>query len=332
MRLERLGASALILSLFACGGEGTTPELTFVAVTFNSGTTLGLPHDDAPDDGYTSAEATLSDTHYGDGLAWVPVVEATRDFFATVQPDVVGFQEIFHSGECATIPASAHAGFVCETWSDGDPTVTQVVMGAGYQVACHLEKPDKCLAVKRSFGTFRGCDGDLCLDGLDGSRVDGCGGGSRIGRGVVDLAVGGSITVVNVHGSSGLSPEDRDCRVKQFDQIFVDLGDGQPGANGSANVIMGDLNTDPGRLAVNDVSAARFAEFVGDGKAFHFVSDVGEGAAPSYGGVLNIDHVVSDLYDGDCWIAGLTDGRPAITDIVYFDHMPVVCTLQGDLP
>lgn len=320
-------------ALSGCGGDDG-PALAFVAVTFNSGTTLGLAHDDPPDDGYTSTNAETSDTWYGDGLAWVPIVDEARVFFGSVAPDIAAFQEIFHPGECATIPEDQRPGFVCESWSPGDPTVVQMVVGAGYQIACHLDKPDKCIAVKRSFGTIRGCDADVCLDHLAGARVADCGGGSRVGRGVIDLAVGGSITVVNVHGSSGLAQGDQDCRSQQFEQVFVDLGDGggEPGANGAVNVVLGDLNTDPGRFAGTDDSADRFNDFVGDDQAFHFVSEVGQDATPTYAGIVNIDHVASDAYTGECWSAGVTDGHPAVTEAIYFDHTPLVCALGGPLP
>jgi hypothetical protein len=326
------GLIALALLASACGDDA--PELSFVAVTFNSGTTLGMPHDDPPDDGYTSTNAETSDMWYGNGLAWVPVVDETRAFFAELSPDIVAFQEIFHPGECPSIPGDQYAGFVCDGWTDGDPTVVQTVVGAGYQVACHLDKPDKCIAVKRAFGSFRGCDGDVCLDGLDGARVMDCGGGSRIGRGVVDLVAGGSITVVNVHGSSGLASGDQDCRVKQFEQVFVDIGDGsgEPAANGAVNVVLGDLNTDPGRFVGTDDSADRFVDFVGDGLDFHFVSDVGVEAPPTYAGIVNIDHIVSDAYSGQCWSAGVTEGHPLVTETIYFDHTPLVCALDGPLP
>ena len=69
------------------------------------------------------------------------------------------FQEIFHPGECAAIPVEFHAGFYCETYADGDPTVAQAILGPGYQVACNLGKPDKCAAVRTALGTFRGCAG-----------------------------------------------------------------------------------------------------------------------------------------------------------------------------
>jgi len=188
-------------------------------------------------------------------------------------------------------------------------------------------KPDKCAAVRKDFGSFRGCDEDLCLDGLDGARVEGCGSGSRIGRGVIDLADGGTLTVATVHGTSGVSEEEQACRVRQFEQVFVDL-DGEPAANGARNLVMGDFNTDPGRLADGDASAARVNDFAGDGKPFHFVTDVGPRAEPTYANVFDIDHVISDAFDGDCWAAGVTDGHPPVIDAVYFDHVPVVCTLE----
>ena len=91
------------------GADAGEADISFLAVTFNTGTTGGLAHDSLPADGDTSAHATISDTYYGDGLAWVPAVEAARTFFAEVDPDVIVFQEIFHSDECATVPLEARA-------------------------------------------------------------------------------------------------------------------------------------------------------------------------------------------------------------------------------
>ena len=310
--------------------DGPKPDagpLTLVAVTFNTGTTLNMGHDLPPDDGYTSAHAKLSDQYYGDGLAWHKAVTATKAWFAQVNPDVVVFQEIFYAGDCPGIPQTAYKDFYCETWKAGDPTVAQEVLGTGYQVMCHVGKSDKCAAVKKSFGTFQGCKTDFCLEGLEGFPVKDCGSGSRIGRGTIDLVGGGTLTLVNVHGSSGVNGDDMDCRVKQFEQVFVDLGDGKPAASGVRNLIMGDLNTDPGRVALFDKSAARWNDFVGSGKKFHFISDVGPLAPPSYSGLFNIDHVVSDVGKGSCWIAGVTAGHPVVLDAVYFDHKPVVCAV-----
>ena len=305
--------------------EARPVPLTLTVVTFNSGTTEGLAHDGEPDDGYTSAHAALSDQYYGDGLAWVPAVQAATAFFAQVQPDIVVFQEIFYSGDCAEIPAEARADFVCESYTSGQPTVAQVLLGDGYQVACHIGKTDKCAAVRTAFGTFAGCNESLCLDGLDGAKVDGCGGGSRVGRGTIELATGGTLTVVNVHGSSGFKEEDIDCRKRQFEQVFVDL-DGQPAANGVRNLVMGDLNTDPARALGADASADRLADFAGGGKAFHFITAVGLDAPATYAGFFNIDHVLSDSLVGDCWAAG-NEPHPAVIDAVYFDHQPIVCTV-----
>ena len=303
------------------------PPGQIVVVTFNTGTSESMGHDRPPDDGYTSAHAELSDQWYGDGLAWLPAVQGARDFLEQVRPDLVAFQEVFWSGECPAIPEAAWQDFVCESWAAGQPTVAQVVLGAGWQVACHLGKNDKCLGVRRTLGTLRGCDADLCLDGLAGQRVQGCGGGSRVGRGVVELTAGGTLTVVSVHGSSGISADDQACRVRQFEQVFVDLGDGsgEPAANGERNLVLGDLNTDPVRMAAFDLSAVRFADFVGPEQPFGFLSDVAADAPASYMNAVNIDHVVSDAAKGSCWVAGLTEGHPAVVEAVYFDHKPVVC-------
>ena len=309
------------------GGEG---DDTIVVVTFNTGTTEGLDHD-GDDDGYDADDAAISDTWYGDGLAWLPAVEAARSFFAATQPDLVAFQEIFYAGDCVSIPEEAHAGFFCAGWAEGDAIVTEAILGEGYQVACHLGKPDKCAAVRRDFGSFRGCDEHFCLEGLDGGEVEGCGSGSRVGRGTVDRADGGVLNFVNVHGSSGTSSDDEACRLAQIDQVFGDLGDGRPAADGAGvgapNLVVGDFNTDPGRWTDIDPSAARWVEEVGGDAPFQWISDVGPEAAPTYQGLANIDHVVADQHEGSCWAAGVSDGHPAVLDAIYFDHVPVVCAV-----
>ena len=306
------------------GADTVLPRL-FTVVTFNTGTTEAMGDDDGP---YTTALSTNSDLYYGDGLAWQPAVAAAQAFFAEVDPDIVVFQEIFYSGVCPEVPEEARTAFICETWEEGDPTVAQVILGDGWQVMCHPGKDDKCAAVNRRFGSFRGCEADFCLEGLDGTRVEDCGRGARVGRGLIDLVDGGTLTLVNVHGSSGMTEEEFDCRTKQFEQVFVDLGDGEPGANGDRNLIMGDFNTDPGRLTAADPSAARLLDFVGEGLAFHFVSDVGRDVPASYAGLFNIDHVISDVLQGNCWTAGLSADHPAVLETPYFDHKPVVCTIE----
>jgi len=331
---RRLLLFALALEAAACGGDDadTDPPLSFVAVTFNTGTTEGMSHDAPPDDGYTSQHALYSDQYYGDGLAWIPAVEATRAFLAEVDPEIVVFQEIFHAEECGDIPAEARTDFICETWQPGDPTVANQVLGPGWQVACHLGKNDKCAAVKRSFGSFRGCDADFCLEGLDGFRVETCGNGSRVGRGVIDLVSGGTFTLINFHGTSGMGDSDEQCRKKQVEQVFVDFGDGAPAASGERNLVLGDLNTDPGRMTGWDPSAVRWNDFVGPGQAFHWITEVGEDALRTYGEMYSIDHVVSDSFSGSCWHAGVTEGHPNVIEAMYFDHRPAVCSLKEEAP
>lgn len=316
--------------LGGCSSDDPGDSPAFVVATFNTGTTTGLGHDSPPDDGYGSAQAKISDQYYGDGLAWAAVIADTHAWFQQNPVDVVGFQEIFHPGECTTVPAEAKPGFVCETWQPGDPTVAQTIVGEGFQVACNVGHSDKCLAVRKSFGSIAGCDADLCLDFLRGSEVNGCGKGSRIGGAVIQLAAGGNLTVVNVHGSSGLAQSDQDCRALQFSQVFIDAGDGAPAANGARNVIFGDFNTDPGRMADFDESAALVNEYTGNGNPFHFVTAVGAEAPPTYAGLFDIDHVISDAFSGSCFVAGLSEGHAAVTETVYFDHKPHVCRLHAE--
>lgn len=321
---------ALVLAGASCGDDHDRAESGAVrVVTFNTGTTDGLAHDALPDDGYGSEQAAIADAWYGNGLAWQPVVDDVRRFLAEIQPDIVAFQEIFHTEDCAGIPESTRQGWVCETWSEGGPTVAQQVLGAGYRVACHPGKPDKCLGVRRGFARIRGCPGDLCLDGLEGTNIPGCGSGARVARAVLDLATGDALTVVSVHGTSGFSGDDVACREMQFAQVFVDLGDGSgmPAANGEQNLVLGDFNTDPARAAPIDASARALAAATGDGSRFHFVSPVGASVPPTYAKLFNIDHVISDTFVGSCDSPGLDGSDSAVTSITYFDHLPLVCDL-----
>lgn len=309
-------------------GEKTETDRESAAitvVTFNTGTTESMAHDSEPNDGYSSEHAARSDAYYGDGLAWKPAVEAAKAFLAEVQPDVVVFQEIFWTGECVDIPEEAKADFICEDFEPGGKTVAQIILGEGYQVACHPGKPDKCAAVRSAFGAFEGCEEDFCLEGLEGFGVEGCGRGARIARGVIQRSNGETLTLVSVHGSSGISGDDKACRLKQFEQIFVDMGNGLAAANGEKNLIMGDFNTDPGRLANGDESAAKLLEYVGEGKRFQFLTRIGTDAPATYGGLFNIDHVISDALFGECKAAGVDEGLQAVSDALYFDHTPIVC-------
>ena len=310
------------------GGGPDVPPGHFLVATINTGTTEGLTHDE-PGDVYGSEQGGYSDTYYGDGAAWVPAVEALRAWLDTVRPDLVAFQEVFYSGHCPEIPAEARVGFVCESWVVGDPTVAQLLLGSGYQVACNLGKDDKCLGVRKAFGRIRQCaDDDFCLEGLDGGTVSGCGSGSRIGRGTIDLVGGGELTVVTVHGTSGVMPEDMECRRRQVEQVFEDL-DGEPAANGARHVILGDLNVDPCRVPEwLDESSNEWNRRVGDGEDFHWVSPCGALVPPTYAGTLNIDHVASDVFEGDCWVPGVTAGHDAVYPPAYYDHKPLVCELR----
>lgn len=246
---------------------------------------------------------------------------------AAVQPDIIAFQEIFWAGDCEGVPEDSRTGFFCEGWAPGEPTVVEAVLGSDYQIACHLGKPDKCLGVRTSFATIAGCDSALCLDGLAGGEVEGCGSGSRVGRATLNRMDGDPLTLVSVHGSSGLSPDDQACRVAQVAQVFDDLGDGRPALHGASNLLLGDLNTDPGRMTEADPSAAAWrdgAEEVG----LRWITSIDPEDTPTYSGLVSIDHVAADRLDGSCWHAGLDDEHAAVFEGTYFDHLPAVCTVK----
>jgi hypothetical protein len=301
------------------GGDQGPP--TFVAVTFNTGIhpTVGVA-------GFTFQQSQDLDTYYGHGLCWGPAIDQARAFFDNVQPDIVTFQEIFDTNECEDIPTEAREGFVCENWTPCSATVEELILGPGYQVACNWQKSDKCAAVKKEFGTFSGCSDDYCLDGLYGSTINNCGQGARIGRGIIDLSGSGTITIVNVHGSSGVSGDDMECREKQVEQVFIDLGDGDPAVNGDHNLVLGDFNTDPRSPSalVLDSSARRWADFVGSDKPFDFINEY----VKTYENLFCIDNVVSDVLTGTCWYPGFTEGHPTISPEGFFDHTPTVCTIE----
>lgn len=326
MPLPRAVPALLFSCLLAsCSGGGNSAERGGAVpphlrvMTFNTGTPDCAPGTSGD---WTCDDAEVASEWYGTGLAHQALLPDVRQFVDTIAPDIVALQEVFDVGRCPEIPAEARPGFICEHWQPGDPGVAAVILGDGYQIACHRDRPDKCLAVRTEMGRFRGCDDVICPSHLAGGMTDSCGGGTRIGRGVIDFAAGGSLTVVSVHGTSGVGREDQACRVQQFEQVFSDIldGTGQAAASGAANLVLGDLNTDPGRLALIDQSAARWNDFVGDGLAFSMITQIGLLAPPTYARLLNIDHVASDVFDGTCFPG-------TATETVAFDHRPIVCDI-----
>jgi hypothetical protein len=333
---RRATAVLLVVGGFVASCYGSEPDAdknavndgSFIVMTFNTGTTLRLRHDELPEDGYSSTDARVSDIWYGNGLAWLDAVGAVRRLVRQVNPDVAAFQEMFYPEECSKIPEEARRGFICETWKPGDPSVARTVLGDDYQIAYHPGKPNKCVAVHRRFGSIRGYNPDSPANWLEGFPLKGCGSGARVARATIDRANGETLTVISIHGTSGMSPGDQACRVQQVERIFVDFGDGAPAVQGKQNLILGDFNTDPGRAAAIDKSAARWNDFVGKRKSFHFISKVGADAPRAYQGFADIDHLVSDVFQGTCRYPGLDVGSKRVFDGVYFDHVPVVCTVS----
>lgn len=319
---------ALLLALGACAGEEGGAPRPFVAITFNAGTTPGLPHDAPPDDGYTGEMAEIADALYENSLAWNPAEEALTRFLAEHAPDVVAFQEIFHDPWCEDIEVDPSLDFVCRDASPERPLQVQRLVGEGFQVACVPDQDDTCLAVRRSFASFVDCEDDICpLVGFP--PPNGCTSRPRLGSAEVQTADGASLVLTVFHGSSGLIGDTPDCRAEQVEQIFVDRGDGQPAAWGEANLAMGDLNTDPFLFAEVDPSAARWNEHVGDGKPFHYVSSSDPDGPETYVTHVRIDQVVSDALAGSCVVAGVSEGTAAPIEAVYWDHHPVICEVEA---
>lgn len=331
--MKRLHPIVVLALVAACatgeepGGAQDEAPRPFVALTFNTGSGASVL-DDSADFGPTQSDQ--GDEHYGNGLAWDDAITRTAAFLADLEPDLIGFQEIFHAPECDEVPTEAHAGFICERWQAGEPTVLEEVVSDAYQLACHVGTPDECIAVHERFGRIRGCDDRFCLEGVLGGPVgEDCSSKTRVGRVTLDLTDGGELTVVHVHANSGGTPEDDACREVEIDQIFVDQGDGQPAARGERNLILGDFNSDPWRFEGVLGSADRWNQYVEDEGYRFLLGDDGEGWA-TYGGLIQIDHLVGDAFEPvSCQTAGEHGPEPLtpVLPYVHFDHQPVWCTL-----
>jgi len=263
------------------------------------------------------------DKYYGNGLAWLPAVEATKNFIATHKPDIIGFQEMFDSNTCSDIPEKNKKSFICEKLVAGDPMVIQLVTGGEYQIACHLGDNEKCIAVKKSFGYIDSCVGDICLNGLEGQTIPECSRTrSRVGKAkVISHATGEIYNVINVHSTAGFKKEEKKCRQKQFVQAFTLF----PGE--SNNIIVGDMNTDPNnKLFFFDKSAKKLRNYA---KANNFNRINGDVNKHSYMGMATIDHIYSDdLERVSCKAHGVSKGTDEVLKLSYFDHIPLICTLR----
>lgn len=301
-----------------------TPEidqLRVVSLNTGSGKTVKVPAEDNA--GFGPEQAETADHWYGNGLAWPSVMQDLQAFFKQVDADIVGLQEIFYSGHCPDIPKSAHQGFVCENWQAGDRTVAELILGDAYQIACHPGRPDKCLAVHRRLGQFDNCDQNFCPEGLT-SLDDGlCGTGGRAAGAKVHLKAGGTLSLVHIHATSGVSLRDARCRSQQIKAAFTSETTAP-----EFGLVLGDFNTDPGRLTWIDPAARTLARQARPPSHYRFISDVGFFTQPTFLSFLNIDHVLAAGMEGECWYPGRTPEEPAVSTYTYLDHTAIVCDLQ----
>jgi len=309
--------------------------LKFTVMTFNAGTSSGQLHskDEAEGngDGYTDEHAQEVDAHYGNSLSWNPAEAKTIEFLADLKPEIVAFQEIFHDPWCEDIEAKPELDLVCNDYSPDRPYQMERLLGDDYQIACNLDAEDRCAAVRKDFGRFVGCPLDeVCFGGIRGPGLGdiGCSEAARIGSIEIELIDGRLLVLVNAHANAGMKDSNMECRKHQFQQIFLDRGDGKPAAFGEANLIMGDLNTDPFVLAATDPSAAELNKYVGEGKPFHYISSDSAEGPPTHVTTMRIDHVISDVIGGSCVVAGESPGVEPIMETTVFDHRPVICEVE----
>lgn len=318
------------------------PPRTFTFLTFNVGTTDNLGHEGDPD-GYSDALSDVNAAFYGNNLAWMPAQARLRTFLDALKPDILAFQELYFDGnctaDCAGIQASdpaLYAGacqgeaFACGSWTDGEPITVRRILGPDYAVACAPGHPDNCVAVRKAFGTLRGCADGPCLGGLDGLRPpNGCTSGARVATAVVQVADGPEIAVVDVHTTAGTNI---DCRIAQFQQVFVDRGDGKPAAFGQHDIVAGDMNIDPFLMDPKyDASVVYWNEHVGDGKPFHYLSSADASGPNTHPySFMKLDHVISNDLQGSCVVLGVSEdtSAPLSEGSTYFDHRPVYCTVE----
>jgi len=322
---------ALIAMLAAC--HSTHPPMAapeqsprigqFRVVTLNTGSGTSVEMPAKSNAGFGPEQSTLADQWYGNGLAWPAFIEEIQHFFKKIDPDLVGLQEIFYSGHCPEIPQAAREDFVCENWQPGEPTVAELILGEAYQIACHPGRPDKCLAVHRRLGEFIDCDQSFCLEGLNRLDEGYCGRGGRIAGTRIQLKTGGKLSVVHLHTSSGASLTEARCRSRQIKAAFT-----SDKTAPEFGLVLGDFNTDPGRLAWVDPAARTLARQARPPSHYRFISEFGFFTRPTFLGFLNIDHVLAAGMEGECWYPGRTPGKPPISKNTYLDHTAIVCDVK----
>jgi hypothetical protein len=314
--------------------EMPVSPVNFTVMTFNTGTTNNILHgrdeEAGEGDGYTDAHAAENAAKYSNNLAWNPAEQALAQFIAERKPAIVAFQELYYDPWCADIEVDPQFDFVCNEYEADGPLQIERLLGDDYSVACAGGHPDNCVGVLKQFGFLPECGGaGPCLEGLAGmAPPSGCTSGARVGTALVELNDGRQLAVVNAHTVAGMTTENMACRKEHFQQIFEDRGDGNPAAFGPANLIMGDMNTDPFLLAGADPSATYLASKVGPGKAFHFVSSDSQVGPDTHATPMKLDHVISDALVGSCVVAGVSEGTALPMETSYWDHRPVVCEVE----
>jgi endonuclease/exonuclease/phosphatase family metal-dependent hydrolase len=147
----------------------------------------------------------------------------------------------------------------------------------------------------------------------------------------VDAVIGDvSVRIVNAHPSAS----NRQCRTEQIQGLFEEYMGAQPVADPGLNIlIMGDLNLHP-FSDFTDSSIELWRAYVGEGKAYYYLSGPAEHDPPyPTNAGRTIDHVVTNFAAGNCMTLGRSrdaprfDGTYGDVDPEGTDHSPLVCEL-----
>lgn len=251
--------------------------------------------------------------------------QAATAAIAARDPDIVFLMEVLDPTYCGPETWDGDPDLACSGAPDRDPHAQATrYVGPDYTVVCDSIAHYDCVAVRTERVTLEECPaGETCLSaGESPPHPAACGAGawntsvSRV-HATVD---GRPLTLVFAHPMAAAS--DDPCRLAQYEQAFAELPDGD-------TLIAGDLNFDPYRVTDWEASAV-WRSYVGEGAPFtaHNVSE-GELPLPTFLGIITLDYVLSNVFEGDCEVLGASPETVRIdAPLNTMDHQAVVCSLR----
>lgn len=258
-----------------------------------------------------------------------------------ISPDIVALQEVFDMKLCEGWKESSKKK-ICHKYDEREPKEqARRLLGDDYTIVCDGGANFECIGVRKTLGEVKQCPaGGFCNAGeaLFAPVPDGCNKGASISA--VDVVIGGTeLRIVNGHPQA----TGEDCRAAHLKRLFEGADGAEPLASPSRKLlIMGDMNTDPFRLA-DDPSIAVWNAHVGDGRTFRYLSGPAE-AAPHYptcAGRL-LDHVITNFASGACGTLGEAPGTERLDGVSKEDaksaknsqeandHRAILCEIAID--